>query len=133
MVGLVDVLVLGMMLGVVLVLGMVIVVVLVPVPELVVLVMMRVRMSVLMKGAVVTVIGWVEVLVSSSLSSAMSSGTLSAFFLIKIYFLTWSSPSNTGCLFPSPPSPSLFMASAIKVLYQKLARLIYFFEIVLPS
>lgn len=78
MVGLVDVLVLGMMLGVVLVLGMVIVVVLVPVPELVVLVMMRVRMSVLMKGAVVTVIGWVEVLVSSSLSSAMSSGTLSA-------------------------------------------------------
>ena len=76
MVGLVDVLVLGMMLGVVLVLGMVIVVVLVP--ELVVLVMMRVRMSVLMKGAVVTVIGWVEVLVSSSLSSAMSSGTLSA-------------------------------------------------------
>ena len=60
MVGLVDVLVLGMMLGVVLVLGMVIVVVLVPVPELVVLVMMRVRMSVLMKGAVVTVIAWVE-------------------------------------------------------------------------
>ena len=76
MVGLVEVLVLGMMLGVVLVLGMVIVVVLVPVPDLDVLVMMRVRMSVLMKGAVVTVIGLVVVLVSSSFS--MSTGTLSA-------------------------------------------------------